>query len=308
MTVRARGRGGKSGVYFESILSHCSRTQCMSDGVLEDLQRGYLQASLKCLKKRIEQLSSSSTTFNMRFSWRLPRGIYPLEVSEERLSSSTEGVGREKVFFGPMKVLDDLSVCRQRVLLRLQPHLQTQPTLPQQMGKESWNRKKWHYVTFVRNVFNDDPFRVFGEPLIEPDIHPLTYLGSEAYIVLRGKVDMLMFVKVHDTFLHILFEFTLYENPSVIKDRLVAYASAVYNMFGYYVVPVIVIMKDYERDIVRNVLICRNLSKYGISRDLLRAFRQLEKLVTGDLRVRKPGDDVCYQCDVDIGRICPIRR
>jgi len=285
----------------------------MSDAALEDLRRGSLRASLNCLAKVIEQSLSSSTTFSTSFSWRLPRGLYPFARTRGKLSYSTADEGLErKLVEGPMKVLDDLKVCKQRAILRLQPHLQAEPTIMQLTGKKWWDRKKESYARCVELAFKSlRGRRTSVYTFVEHDI-ALTYVGEKLDVVLRGKLDVLCFVSLDVAYervpLAVILEFTMHENADDVVDRVVAYSSSVYSDVGYHVVPAIVVIEDYEEDLVEDVLIVKNEDEHGISRRLLRRLKHLEELLTSPRELKRPKDELCSQCDVDLRKLCPLYR
>jgi len=315
MIAEMRRLGGRSGVSCVSIRSQCLRTPCMSGAALGDLRRGFLRASLNCLAKVIEQLLSSLTTFSTNFSWRLPRGLYPFEEIKGKSSSFTvEDQFEKKLIEGPMKVLDDLRICKQRALLRLQPHIQTQPTLMQKIGKDWWRRKRENYAEMVEKAFKGlKAQRSSIHKIIEHDV-ALTYIGRKLNLILRGKVDVVCIVSLElgevqgGTPFTVVLEFTMHENVDDVIDRVIAYSASMYSSVGYYVVPVVIVMKDYEKDLVEDVFIVKNEDKYGILKHLLNRFKQLEELLTSahELSLKRPRDELCSQCDVDLRRFCPL--
>ncbi|MEM0051143.1 MAG: hypothetical protein QXF33_01310 [Sulfolobales archaeon] len=313
MTAGMRKQGRKLEVTCESIRSLCSHTQCISDAVLKDLQKGYLRAYLKCLAKVIEQQLSSLMTFSMSFSWRLPRAVYPYEVRRETsLFSMVDAEIGERFVQGPMKVLDDLSICWQRALLRLQPHLPALPTQMQELGKSLWSKKRGEYEKIIRDTFKDlnYGFDVRDIWLEHPVV--LSYIDKEVVILLRGIIDLILicFKKVGETEsipLIILFEFTMHENISDIISRVVAYSSGMYSTLGLYTIPVIAVVKDYEECLINDFLIITNRKEeFGISSELLSSFKLLKSLIMGKKSVNRPSYALCFQCDVDIRRICPL--
>jgi len=218
----------------------------------------------------------------------------------------------ERFVQGPMKVLDDLSICWQRALLRLQPHLPALPTQMQELGKSLWSKKRGEYEKIIRDTFKDlnYGFDVRDIWLEHPVV--LSYIDKEVVILLRGIIDLILicFKKVGETEsipLIILFEFTMHENISDIIARVVAYSSGMYSTLGLYTIPVIAVVKDYEECLINDFLIITNRKEeFGISSELLSSFKLLKSLIMGKKSVNRPSYALCFQCDVDIRRICPL--
>lgn len=303
MTSEMRRQEEKSGVYLESILSLCLPTLCTSAEVLGRLQRDCLRRYLECLVKWIEQQLSSSMTFNMKFSWRLPRGVYPYAVRRCLSSSSTECIELEL----PMKILDDLAVCRMRAKLRAEAVLQTGPTPAEACGKRVWARLQQPLVNMVEEGFRS----VGGDILtsyVERDViltATLSYGAKSWNIMFRGRIDFAVLVNLKSSIFVLLVEVTEYRDaPLVVRSRLQAYASALYGELGFPVVPVLVIVGEREKIEDMRVLVGRSLIP-GI--ELRRSVYRLIRTLAGEEVVRAPSSDLCAVCDPSIRRLCPYQ-
>ena len=311
MTAEMRRRGGKSGVSFVDIRSQCLRTRCISGVVLEDLRRGSLRAYLKCLVKVIEQQLCSLPTSSMKFSWRLPRGIYPSGAKRLKLLSSMEEVSEGEqinLIQVPMKVLDDLNVCEMRAKLRSEPYIKGKAIIHEELGKAWWKKISERICSDIISCL-----RIGGKILdswLEVDL-VLTYKGAKLAIDLHGRADIVTFASIECTSdsipLIALFEFTIYrEALNVIVERVIAYASALYSHYGFLVLPIIAIIKDLNDKVTLDgMFMLQNDNPLGFSSLLLNILRRLEKILLDEVRVRKAPEDLCAFCDVDLRKRCP---
>jgi len=303
MTVEMKRLGEGFGVYFVDILSQCLHIRSMSGGALEDLQRGSLQVYLSCLARVIGQLLCFSTTSSTSFSWRLPRALYLLEEKTKTLSSST-GEEEKKVVWLPMKVLDDLSICEQRAVLRAETQLSAKPTVQQELGKEWWSKKRKKYSELVKSVLSNNS-RVLDVWLEHPV--GLAYEGQDMQINLSGLVDMFVFypVKCGGGYipLVLLFEFTLHKEIVHIVNRVVTYASSVYTRYGFLTAPVITVMRSPDEDFVEKIVLLVNTDRLGISK-IYAKVKHLEELLARKARPRHASREVCLWCDTELRRRC----
>jgi len=239
----------------------------------------------------------------MSFSWRLPRGLYLLEERGRISSSSTGGEGK-KVVWLPMKVLDDLSICEQRAILRAETQLSAKPTVHQELGKEWWSRKRSAYGKLMRSVLRSRG--IVHDVWLE---HPLglAYDGRTVQINLSGLVDVLAFYSIECKGeyvpLVLLFEFTLHREVSDVASRVVAYSSATYTRYGFPTVPVVVVVKDPDEDLVEKAVLLMNEDKLGVSHINTKVGR-LEELLSGSVKPRRAPRSVCPWCDTELRRRC----
>jgi len=240
----------------------------------------------------------------MSFSWRLPRALYLLE-ERGRISSSSTGEAIEKeVVFLPMKVLDDLSICEQRAVLRAETQLSAKPTAQQELGKEWWSKNRDKYSKLTELVLGKS-----GEVLdvwLEHSVG-LVYEGQNMQINLSGLVDMLVFYSTkcrEDCIsLLLLFEFALHREVSHVADRVVAYASSMYTRYGFLTLPVITVMKSVDEDQVERMVLLMNTDRLGISQ-IYAKVKHLEELLIRRARPRHAPHEVCYWCDTELRRRC----
>ncbi len=304
MTSEMRKREEKSGVYLESIRSPCSRTQFTSVEDPERLQKGSLRESLDYLARWIEQQLSSSTTFSTRFSWRLPRGIYPYVVKKCLSSSSMECVELEL----PMKILDDLAICRMRAKLRAEAVLQTGLTQAEAHGKNMWSKLRERFKNLV-----ESSIRVVGgvvlSSYLEKDVF-LTVTSSRETktwnIIFRGRVDFAAIVNLKDSIFTMLVEVTEYRDaPVVTKNRLQAYASALYGELGFPVVPVLIILGEHE--MIKDVQVLKKNKILVPGIELRRIVNRLIRTLTSEEVFKVSSRDLCVSCDPSIRRLCPYQ-
>jgi len=222
---------------------------------------------------------------------------------------SSGGETEKKVVYLPMKILDDLNVCEQRAILRAEPHLGGQPTAMQELGKAWWRKKAEEYRRMVESLFKIK--HVVLRSGIEQSVS-LTYVGSESTFLLLGMVDLVIVTSICCRSTEeecapstILFEFTMHEHFETVIPRVIAYASALYAELGFFTIPVIVIMKDYENNIVEKFILLLNNNKAGFSITLKSSLKRLENLVSGKIKLRTVSEEICTQCDIDIWRRCP---
>ena len=304
MIAETKGFEEKFGVSFVDIRSQCLHTQSMSDAVLKDLLRGSLRSYLKCLAKTIEQQLCSSTTSSMKFSWRLPRNLYLLEEKGVRLLSSTEEAG-EKTVWVPMKILDDLNICEQRAVLRAEPHLRGKPTTQQELGKRWWSRKRKRYSRLIRSIMEN--IGLVHDIWLE-HLAALTYIGNNFVINLVGLSDIAVFMtlKCSNDYIPLIisFEFTIYREVNNIIDRVVAYSSALYNKYGFLTIPIVVIIKDLDENVVEKMFLLMNVNKIGLIYHILTRLRKLEKLLSRELEPKHAPHEICQQCDIELRKRC----
>lgn len=308
MTARVKKPGEKLEVSFVDIRSLCLHTPSMSDAVLKDLQRGLLRSYLKCLAKVIEQLLCYSTISSMRFSWRLPRNLYLLEERKIRLLYSSVKEKEQKIVQVPMKILDDLNICEQRAKLRAEPHLGGKPTEMQELGKKWWVKKRKLYAKITKSILTS--IGIIHDVWLE---HPLSliYTGKSFEILLNGLADMIFFIsiKCYENYLPciLLFEHTMYREELNIIDRVLAYASCLYNKYGLIVVPIISIVKDFDENVIDKMLIIENNNAIGLVKSLWYKLNRFEKLLTGEYKPKLAPQEICLQCDKELKRICPFQ-
>jgi len=209
----------------------------------------------------------------------------------------------------PMKILDDLSVCEQRAMLRAEPHLGGQPTVVQELGKAWWRKKANEYRRMVESLFKVE--HVVLHSSIEQSVS-LAYVGSESTLLLRGLADLVIVASICCRLAEegcapstILFEFTMHESFETVTPRVIAYASALYAELGFPTIPVIAVMKDYENDVVEEFALLLNSNRAGFSTVLGSSLKKLEALVSGKIKPRTTSREICRWCDVDIRRRCP---
>jgi len=240
----------------------------------------------------------------MKYSWRLPKGTYPLEVKKPSSSSSSEEV--DQLIRLPMKVLDDLNICEIRAKLRSMIALQAGTTVLEEMGKTWWNKFRGTVIGATKFIFSKHG-AILYDIAEEKDVF-LTFLtkrrGKEYIIMLHGRVDLAIFFSYQRIPMIVLFEFTLYRDAlTTVKDRLLAYASAIYNEYGFPVIPVIVIMTPTSQVTDMYVLVNKgyvvNELKYKISKKLL-------PITLGEKEPKHVSKDLCHLCDISIKRICPF--
>jgi len=211
-----------------------------------------------------------------------------------------------------MKILDDLSICEQRAVLRAEPHLGGQSTLMQELGKTWWGRKADAYRRMVKTLFDKKHVVLYNG--IEQDLS-LYYIGKEHIFQLQGKADLVAVASIscggeneESVPVTIIFEFTMYKHIKVIAPRVIAYASGVYAKHGFLTIPVIVVMKDYEDDLVERMLLLLNKEEAGFSNVLGSCMRRLEKLLSGRAKPRRAPPIICTQCDIELRKRCPYFR
>ncbi|MEM1696150.1 MAG: hypothetical protein QXQ90_06100 [Desulfurococcaceae archaeon] len=206
-----------------------------------------------------------------------------------------------------MKVLDDLAVCRMRAKLRAEAVLQTGLTPAEAHGKSAWAKLQQRVANLVEASIRNSSGDVLTSYL-EKDVALTATLSHGAKpwnIVLRGRIDFAILVNLKDSIFAVLIEVTEYRDaPRVIKNRLQAYASALYEELGFPVVPVLVIVREQEtvEDVL--VLVSRSLVP-GV--ELRRPVYRLVRVLTGEEVVKAPGSDLCVVCDPSIRRLCPYQ-
>jgi len=316
MTVAMKGPEEKYGVSFIDIRSQCLHIPSMSVEVLEDLRRGSLRSYLECSAKVIEQLLCFSTTSSTNFSWRLPRNLYPSKANPEKsLYFSEEESVQKKMMEIPMKILDDLAICEQRAMLRAEPHLGNQPTVMEELGKKWWREKADSYRRAVENLFGGEHVKLLSN--IEHYLS-LYYISTNFVFKLNGVADLVTIFSIHckskitENVYYvpttILFEFTLYRRIESIISRVVAYASGLYSEYGFLTVPIVLIVDDFENDIIERAVLLLNNNKAGFVSMLKNNLSRLEKLLGEESRPRIASKEVCRQCDLDIRNRCPYAR
>lgn len=256
---------------------------------------------LDCLVREIEQRLSSSATFSMNFSWRLPKGLYPCGVKNYQLSSSME----YKEIRLPMRILDDLAMCPVRVKIKAQSVLQAGPTPAEVRGKETCTRFMGRLERQAKRSIEEVGGRVLRS-YREKDVAMTTILreGPVTWnILLRGKIDLALLTQLRGFLFTILFEVTEYEEAhKSTLHRLQCYASALYGELGFPVVPVLVIVKD--EDTIRDVLILRS-KRLVPGVELKRVIKRLIKVISGEKEPKPAGEELCRFCDLEARRICP---
>jgi len=306
MTAEMRMCEERFGVCFVDILSLCLRTQSMLGGALKGLRRGLLQACLNCLVKVIERLLCSSTTSSMSFSWRLPRGLYPSEERSRMSSSSMGGESGKMVVYLPMKVLDDLSICEQRAVLRAETQLSSKPTVHQEAGKVWWSRKRERHSRLIHSILTAGGKDATCDIWLEHSVG-LMYEGRVMQINLSGLVDVLIFYSVSCRRIRVpvflLFEFTLHREVGNTADRVIAYSSATHTKYGFPVIPTVIVMKDADEDLVEKFVLMLNNDRLGLVH-LNVKMRRLEELLSGRIRPRHASHEVCLWCDTELRRRC----
>jgi len=203
-----------------------------------------------------------------------------------------------------MKVLDDLSICEQRAVLRAETQFSAKPTAQQELGKEWWSKNRDRYSELAKSVL-----RKSGEVLdvwLEHQVG-LVYEGQNMQINLSGLVDMLIFysTKCGEDYipLLLLFEFTLHREISHIAGRVVAYASSAYTRYGFLTVPVITVVKNPDEDLVEKMVLLLNADKLGISQIYVKVM-YLEELLAGKAKPHHASREVCLWCDTELRRRC----
>ena len=154
MATEMKERREEFEISLVDIRPQCMHTQLASYRVLEDLQKGSLRAYLKCLTRIIEKQSCSSTMYDVRFSWRLPRGMY-LSEEVKSLIYPMKDKGRIQVIQLPMEILDDLNICEQRALLRAKSHMGEKPTFLKKSIKRWWIKKRYKYRKLTRTIMRE---------------------------------------------------------------------------------------------------------------------------------------------------------
>ena len=212
----------------------------------------------------------------------------------------------------PMKILDDISICEQRAIIRASIGFKGTPTEQERAGKVWWTKKREQYRKLISSVLGAK----LGAVWIEHDLS-LTYVGSKKIVYLNGLADMVVFAsiecedrewkRVGSIPVLVLFEFTTYECIEGVVDRVLAYASATFNRYGFPVIPVIIVLRDFEHDIVDKCVIISNANRIGVVPRLQARLSRLEKLLLGELKPRHASAELCPFCDIDIRRICPHR-
>ena len=213
----------------------------------------------------------------------------------------------------PMKILDDINICEQRAVVRTNIGFRGAPTEQEKAGKTWWNKKREQYRKLISSLLGVKLDAVW----VEHDLF-LTYAGTKKIINLNGLADIVVFAsieckdresnEVDRVPVFILFEFTMYEGIEDVVDRVLAYASATFNRYGFPVIPVIIVLKDFEHDIVDKCVIISNANRTGLVPRLQAKLSRLEKLLLGELKPRHAVAELCPFCDIDIRRICPYRK
>jgi len=208
-----------------------------------------------------------------------------------------------------MKILDDLNVCEQRAILRVEPHLGGQPTAMQELGKAWWRKKADEYRRMIEFSFGKE--HVVLRSGIEQSVS-LTYVGSEYTFLLHGLADLVIVTstccgssKKECMPSTILFEFTIHERFETVTPRVIAYASALYAELGFHTIPVIAVIKDYENDLVEEFVLLLNSNRAGFFAMLGKSLKRLEDLMSRRTKPRVAPREVCPWCDIDIRRRCP---
>ncbi|MEM1528466.1 MAG: hypothetical protein QXS62_07150 [Sulfolobales archaeon] len=206
-----------------------------------------------------------------------------------------------------MKVLDDLAVCRMRAKLRAEAVLQTGLTPAEAHGKSAWAKLRQRVANLVEASVRNSGGDVLTSYL-EKDVAltaTLSHGTKPRNIVFRGRIDFAILVNLKDSIFAVLIEVTEYRDaPRVIKNRLQAYASALYGELGFPVVPVLIIVREQEtvEDVL--LLVSRSLVP-GV--ELRRPVYRLVRVLTGEEVVKAPGSDLCVVCDPSIRRLCPYQ-
>ena len=213
----------------------------------------------------------------------------------------------------PMKILDDINICEQRAVIRADKGFKGAPTEQERVGKVWWVKKREQYRKLISSVLGVKLDAVW----IEHDLS-LVYAGSRRIISLNGLADMVVFAsiecedrewkRIDSVPVLILFEFTMYEGIEDLVDRVLAYASATFNRYGFPVIPVIIVLKDFEHDVVDKCIIISNTNRIRLVPRLQARLSRLEKLLLEELKPRHASAELCLFCDVDIRSICPHRR
>jgi len=204
----------------------------------------------------------------------------------------------------PMKILDDLSICEQRAVLRAETQLSAKPTQPQVSGKEWWSRRKHRYSNWIRLALSSKGLvhSVWVEHSVE-----LAYEGLNTLINLSGLVDVIVLYSLNCGKDYIpvivLFEFTLHREVSHIASRVVAYASAVYTKYGFATIPVAVVVKDTDEDLVERIMLLVNTNNLGVT-PIDMELKHLERLLSRATKPRHAHRDVCVWCDTELRRRC----
>lgn len=205
-----------------------------------------------------------------------------------------------------MKILDDIVVCKQRAKLRAEAVLQTGLTPHEAHGKTAWARLRNSLMNLVEMGIK----KAKGEVLtayLEKDVALTATFNYEAKkmwnILLRGRVDSATLARLRDTIFAVLVEVTEYRNaPVVVKNRLQAYASALYGELGFPVVPVLIILG--EQGTVENLEVLISRSPIP-GTELKRSVGILISTLAEEKTIKAPSSDLCVVCDPSIRRLCP---
>ena len=218
-----------------------------------------------------------------------------------------EEKGEMRILQLPMKVLDDLNICERRALLRVEPHLGGKPTLLEELGKKLWSKKRCKYRKLVEVEL--EKLGTVHHTWLEHNLS-IIYRGRHCIFVLNGLCDMVTFISISKPKsdkhipIFILFEATMYREFTNITDRVIMYASTLYNKYGFRVLPIIVIIKDFEEDLIDRMVIIHNKNTIGVAKSPLVKLERLEKLIIENVKPKIAPPIVCNQCDIEFRKRC----
>ena len=210
----------------------------------------------------------------------------------------------------PMKVLDDMSICEERAKLRVKNTTRSLLTPSEKEGKKWWYRERERYLRFLKSTFKEEDRFITHKDSIEHHL-VLSYVGEKYVIEMHGSADIVLFTslkckpskKEFYMPLLFLFEFTLFRNAvTTVKTRLEAYATALYGIYGYPTIPILIIV-ERENAYKGELYVLRKDSIF--SNTLIGKLRRLEKLIKGEIRPKHAPKDVCTSCDINLRRMCP---
>jgi hypothetical protein len=302
MISTARSREEEYGVYYENTRSLCSHTQSTLERETGESQSALLRESLDCLAQAIERLSSSYKIFNTSFSWTLDLNVsLYVEKSTESKYSTDESEG-EKIVEAPMIILDELGVCEQRAKTILETGATA--TLPGMLdGREKHKLARLKKIAAIarRSLHRRDFKTVYTE--IESPLPPLYTVIRDKHVVLRGKPDIVLLVETPSKQLAIVnIEYSTYTTaPRTVIYRQAMYAHTLYKVYGFPVVPALLVDASNRRDAY--ILVKKNERTLETKlRTMLTRLSQLKESTSARPARSK---EACHTCPLPIRNTCP---
>jgi len=210
-----------------------------------------------------------------------------------------------------MKVLDDLNICEVRAKLRVEASTKGVLTPMQEEGKRWWYKKRVKYLKIIQGAFKKSLGFIIHNTSLEHSL-ALLYVGDKYIIEMHGAADIVLLTSLKCYYtgneiyvpLVLLFEFTLFKDAlKVVKTRLEAYATALYGIYGYPVIPVLAIIEDEEAGKGKLYILYKE-SLFSIT--LTKKLKRLEKIIANSVKPKRASKEICISCDIELRRKCPF--